>query len=90
MEEIEATIKGRVQMVMFRDFTQRRARGLRLSGFVRNNKDGTVTAVAQGKREDLLTFIEALKKGSLLSHVASVDVVWRKCAALYENFIIAY
>lgn len=73
MEEIEATVAGRVQMVMFRDFAQRKARGLGILGFVTNNLDGTVTVRARGEKKKLEVFVEFLKKGSFFSKVESVS-----------------
>ena len=41
-------IHGHVQGVFFRVSTRRKAQLLRLSGWVRNRKDGTVEVVAEG------------------------------------------
>ena len=88
--EIEALIRGRVQLVMFRDFARRNADRLGRFGFVRNSPDGTVTVVAQGGKEVLEKFIELLKKGSLLSKVESVSVAWRVPQKSYKYFTIVY
>jgi len=77
MKELHAIVRGRVQLVMFRDFTKRRARRLGLKGFVRNLADGGVEVLAQGSQEALEKLIELLHKGPLLSHVERVDVEWR-------------
>ncbi len=88
--EIEATISGRVQLVMFRDYAQRSARTFGLFGFVRNNKNGTVTVVAQGSKDNLEKFIERLKKGSFLSKVESVSVEWKPLGEIFQDFLIYY
>ena len=90
MEEVKVTITGRVQMVMYRDFAQRKARSLSLLGFVRNNEDGSVTAVAQGEKEKLEQFIGFLKKGSMFSKVENVSVAWKKTASCFGDFHIMY
>ncbi len=90
MEEIEATISGRVQLVMFRDFAQRKARALKLGGFVKNNNDGTVIAIAQGGKMALEAFIAGLRKGPFLSRVDSVEVRWRTPQSAYQDFSIRY
>lgn len=77
-------------MVMFRDFTQRKASALGLAGFVRNNNDGSVTVVAEGERSVLEQLIEKLRKGSLLSRVDNAEVIWREATNEFKNFNIHY
>ena len=74
MEELRAIVRGRVQMVMYRDFAQRKARGLGLNGYVKNLPDGTVEIVAQGHKEALKAFVSKLRKGPILSRVVAVEV----------------
>src|SRR5207245_11258811 len=47
-------VRGRVQGVGFRWFGEREAHILGISGWVRNNSDGSVEVLAQGTREQLL------------------------------------
>ena len=90
MHEFRAIISGRVQMVMFRDFTCRKARKVGAMGFVRNLPDGTVEAVAQGSRENLEKLIEYLRTGSMLSHVENVIVEWRSPQKTFDSFDLIY
>jgi len=89
-EEIYCKVEGRVQMVMFRDFAQRKARSLELVGFVRNLDDGTVEVIAQGTPDTLKQFVEKLHEGSILSRVDSVAVDWRAPSGYFDDFVIAY
>jgi acylphosphatase len=89
-ERIECQITGRVQMVMYRDFTRRKARMLGLCGFVRNNEDGSVAVVAEGPRDTLDVFLLALRKGSLWSRVDYIDTEWKPATGEYTSFQIAY
>jgi acylphosphatase len=75
---------------MFRDFTQRTARKLSLAGFVRNLPDGTVEVVAQGDRASLEKFTEALRRGSLLSRIDSVETTLRDPINKAKDFRITY
>ncbi len=90
MEEFEAIISGRVQLVMYRDFAQRKARSLGLSGTVQNQKDGTVRVVAQGPREKLEAFHTYLKKGPILAEVKDVAMTWRNPTTTFDGFSIIY
>lgn len=89
-KEIHARVEGRVIMVMFRDFTKRKARALGLRGFVKNMDDGTVRVVAQGNEENLRIFIEHLRVGSLLSRVDTVAVEWGGISREFSEFEIEY
>lgn len=89
-ERIEAIVSGRVQLVMYRDFAQRKAKGLRLVGEVQNLKDGTVRVIAEGPREKLEKYVEKLHKGSILSHVEGVNVAWVPATGAYKRFDITY
>jgi len=89
-ERLEAIVSGRVQMVMFRDFVQRKASGLKLTGEVRNKKDGTVEVTAEGTRSQLEKLVTKLHKGSLLSRVEHVSLSWLPSSGSYKKFTITY
>jgi acylphosphatase len=90
-KRIECTVTGRVQLVMYRDFSQRKARKLSITGWVMNKKDGSVFVVAEGDESALLSYIEYLKKGSILSRVENVSVLWKEdCSGEYKDFRIMY
>lgn len=76
MSRIHCIIFGRVQLVMYRDFAQRKARMLKVTGTVTNLKDGTVEVFAEATKEILEKYIALLKQGSLLSKVKDVKVEW--------------
>jgi acylphosphatase len=90
MKEIQCKITGRVQMVMFRDFVCRKARGLDLVGRVQNLDDGSVRVVAQGNEETLKEFINKIHKGPVLAHVEDVSVEWKDPTETFPNFQILY
>lgn len=90
MNELHAIVHGRVQLVMFRDFTQRKARKLGIKGFVRNLPDGTVEVVGQGEKEALQKLLERLHHGSLLSRVDAVESAWRVPDRSFTSFDIVY
>ena len=67
-------VSGRVQGVGFRYFALDAARRDGLHGYVTNNDDGTVEAVAEGEAEAVERFERALRRGPSHSRVANVIV----------------
>ncbi|MBI4053785.1 MAG: acylphosphatase [Candidatus Doudnabacteria bacterium] len=71
---LKIRIFGEVQGVSFRYYAVLAARGLSLSGFVRNDPDGSVYIEAEGKSEDLEEFVNWCKKGPGFARVSRVEV----------------
>ena len=87
---LEASVYGRVQMVMFRDFTMRKARSLGLVGGVQNLKDGSVRVIAEGEKDKLDLLVKKLHEGSLLSKVEHIEFVYKEPSGGYSSFNIIY
>jgi acylphosphatase len=60
---LHVAVKGRVQGVGFRWFVRERARALGLSGWVRNEADGSVKVCAVGPQSDLAKLRQVLQEG---------------------------
>lgn len=90
MTELHAIIHGRVQLVMFRDFVQRRGTKLKVVGTVQNLSDGTVEVVAQGEGAALEKLLQALRKGPILARVDRVESEWRAPTERFLDFRIVY
>ena len=56
-------VKGRVQGVGFRYSAVREARSRGITGFVKNQYDGSVYIEAEGSQEQLLEFVEWCRRG---------------------------
>ncbi len=65
-------MRGRVQGVGFRWFVDHEARALGLAGWVRNNIDGTVEALAMGSPEQQTAFSSKLRQGPRAARVDEV------------------
>ncbi len=89
-KRLECRITGRVQMVMFRDFAQRKATRSGITGFVKNNPDGSVTMVAEGEDQNLQTLLEKLKQGPLLARVDHVEATWTEARGDFSRFDIVF
>jgi acylphosphatase len=73
IKRIHATVHGQVQGVFFRETTRREAQKLGLSGWVRNQADGTVETEFQGEKDTVEELLKWLLQGSAMSHVTRVD-----------------
>lgn len=69
---IHAIIKGRVQGVAFRYWTQGEAGKRSLCGWVRNRLDGSVEAVFSGSDEDVDAMLAACWSGPMLASVKEI------------------
>jgi len=87
---LEAVVSGRVQMVMFRDFTRRKALKLGVVGEIKNRPDGTVAVYAEGSEETLEKFVEFLKRGSAFSRVDNVAYTFVYPRGGFDSFFIKY
>ena len=65
-------ITGRVQGVGFRAWTAAEARVLGLSGWVRNEADGSVSALLSGPEGAVGQMLRALRRGPRLARVREV------------------
>lgn len=67
-------ISGRVQGVGFRFYMQRKARELSVTGWVRNRRDGSVEAMAQGAPEAVEAMIAWTRRGPASAAVSEVRI----------------
>lgn len=87
---VHLKITGFVQGVGYRYFCYREADQLGLTGWVRNCPDGSVEAEAQGTKDDLVTFIEHLRKGPGNARVEQVTENWKEDSSPYTHFEIRH
>ncbi len=74
MRNCRCIVKGRVQGVWFRRYTQQVANELGIGGYVRNLPDGSVEVVASVPDEVWEEFLAALRKGPPLARVDEIDI----------------
>lgn len=72
MKAVQATVTGRVQGVSFRYYTAERASGLGVTGWVRNEPDGSVALHAEGADEAVDALVEWCRTGPPLARVRNV------------------
>jgi acylphosphatase len=67
-------ISGRVQNVSFRFHTRKKAQEFNISGFVKNELDGSVYVEAEGEEEPLDQFILWCHKGPTWARVDHINI----------------
>lgn len=85
-KRLSARITGRVQGVGFRHFTTTRARDLGVTGWVRNEPDGSVRLEAEGPKEDLNDLLDAVHEGPRSARVESVSSDFDDAEGSFEGF----
>jgi len=83
-------IAGKVQGVCFRMETKRVAESYNVSGWVRNNRNGTVEAIFEGEKGDVASVIEWCKKGPSHSKVSRVDIAEENYTGDFCGFDITF
>lgn len=72
MPTVHVIVRGEVQGVGFRAYTEMQARALQLDGWVRNRRDGTVEALFSGEAVVIERMLIALRVGPPHSAVTNV------------------
>ena len=79
-----------VQGVGYRYFCLQRARHLKVNGWVKNNRDGSVEIEAEGDRGSIEELIKEVKVGPFGASVRDVKVDWRQFTGEYNSFDVTY
>ncbi|KAA3605029.1 MAG: acylphosphatase [Planctomycetota bacterium] len=87
MERLEVWFSGRVQGVGFRFRTRRLAARFPITGFVRNLADGRVEMKAEGDRQALEQFLDALNR-TMKNYIHAQEVDWGPAAEEFSSFEI--
>ncbi len=90
MKRIHVYISGRVQGVFFRAETERTARNLKLTGWVRNMEDGRVEALFEGEDTPVDNMLIWCHKGPPHARVDQVILEEQPFAGDLRDFKIIY
>ncbi|MBU8932772.1 MAG: acylphosphatase [candidate division Zixibacteria bacterium] len=82
----ELRIEGFVQGVGYRYFCLVHARNLDLTGWVKNNPDGSVLALVEGDRSRVESLIVELKIGPSSAVVKDISIKWLDLTGQYSDF----
>lgn len=87
-KRVQVIIRGRVTGVFFRAATQREAKRLGITGWVKNRADGSVELVAEGEEDSIKDMIPRAHHGPSAARVDDVDVRWRSYTGEFSDFRI--
>jgi len=76
VRQLKVKVTGKVQHVGFRYFVRTAAKRLGITGWVKNDNDGSVQVLAEGESESLRVFIRSLQVGPSLARVENLDIAW--------------
>jgi acylphosphatase len=87
-KRVHLIIRGRVTGVFFRAATQREARRLGITGWVKNRNDASVEIVAEGEEDSIKEIVGWAHHGPSAARVEHVDVRWRGYTGEFADFRI--
>lgn len=88
-EAVRVIYSGKVQGVGFRYSTERLASHFDVCGYVRNLVDGNVELVAEGEKQTLVDFLQAILDGPMKRNIKNAQIVWEPATNQYNLFGIA-
>lgn len=88
-ERVTIYYSGRVQGVGFRYTVKSLTTGFEVAGTVRNLPDGRVELVAEGLREELEAFREAIRDSGVGRMIQREEEFWCEAAGTFRGFEIA-
>jgi acylphosphatase len=87
-KRLHVLYSGRVQGVGFRYTAKTVATGFEVTGIVRNLADGRVELIAEGLKDELEGFQQAIRESGLGSLIAREDVTWEDTKNEFRGFEI--
>lgn len=72
--QIHIFISGQVQGIGYRRFLQKKAKDLKLSGWVRNLADRRVEAIVKGEKENVEKLVAFAWDGPFLAEVTDIQI----------------
>ena len=90
VQRVRVRYHGRVQGVGFRYSVQSMAAKYPVTGFVRNEWDGTVYVVAEGATSVLREWLGAIQASEVGRHIRDIEVRWDEPTGEFRAFRIEW
>ncbi len=85
---MQVVYSGQVQGVGFRYTVKTTASGFEVTGTVRNLPDGGVEMMAEGSKDELEAFRQAIRESGLDHFIKKEDVHWGEAQSAFRGFEI--
>lgn len=85
---VSLRVTGLVQGVFYRASARDAAAGLGLAGWVRNEPDGSVAAVAEGPEALVAEFVAWCRRGPAAARVDAVETTWAPATGEFAEFSV--
>jgi acylphosphatase len=66
------------------------ARDFQITGYVQNMLESSVKVVAEGREEDLLRFLDAVRNSHVFRYVTHEDLSWQAATGDLDSFTVRY
>jgi acylphosphatase len=81
-------VRGDVQGVMFRATARQMAEVHGVTGWARNQSDGSVELVCEGEEPDVKALVDWCRQGPPRAEVGEVDVDWQPATLEFNRFSV--
>jgi acylphosphatase len=81
---------GRVQGVFYRETCRKKAEKLRVTGWIKNLKDGKVEGLFEGGKDEVEKMVDWARRGSIWASVDSFDIILEDYKGEFGNFEIRH
>ena len=89
-QRVTVRYEGRVQGVGFRFTVVNLARNLEVTGWVKNELDGSVSLVAEGEEDQLMALLQAIKNSHLDRHITNELMRRSSATGTFDRFEVLY
>lgn len=88
--QLHVIFSGRVQGVGFRYTVCDLSSSFGVTGYVKNQWDGTVELTVEGKHQELMDFLNAIRASRLGRGIARDQIGWNKPTGRFKKFGIEF
>ena len=85
-KRMSAVFSGRVQGVGFRFTVSELASAFSVTGFIRNQWNGTVELIAEGAFSELIDFLHAIRASRLERFIMNEQIEWYPATGEFSHF----